>query len=200
MENENLKILQLSEYESAVCPRFTEIAYLIQLGYSNKQIADKLFISEKSLYNYKELYPEFNKLFTVNKPLANGKVLSSLFQRATGFNYKETKTSEQYYYKENKHTKIKEQVLDEDGNPIIIATKETTNKYVVPDTSAIKYWLNNRDPDNWKSDTGGATSIAIQNNNTINNTQINFSEYDNEKIENELNSLMEIDENDIIDI
>lgn len=160
-----------SDYEKKVLPYLDKISYWVLLGYTNLDIANKLGIDESTFYDYKKQFPEFSKTVEKNKPLANEQVVRSGFKRACGFEY--TETTEELEFKRDKDGRI---IYDEYDNPLkeMVVTK-AVRKFVPPDTNAFKFWIVNRDPDNWKLKEA-STEVNIDNSkneNTQNNIQNN---------------------------
>ena len=103
-------------------------------GLTDQQIADKIGITRSTLNKWKKDYVEFAEALTEGKAPADAKVEKSLFQRATGYAYKEKKVI---------------QNIDKEGNRTP-AKVEITEKFVVPDTTACIFWLKNRNRNKWK--------------------------------------------------
>jgi hypothetical protein len=83
-------------------------------------------------------------VLAVAKDKKNQEVEQALFKLAKG-----------YHYYEEVPTKVKEEVVADDGTTIL--QKEdvkisTVKKYKGPDLNAQKYWLNNKDKAHWKDD------------------------------------------------
>lgn len=102
---------------------------LAVLGKTNKEIAAELSISTATLDSWQKKFPDFLSSVKGGKAVANAKVVKSLYNRAIGSRYPEKKI-----------------IMNPDGT----VRKEVTEKEVLPDVAAIKLWLTNRDPDNWK--------------------------------------------------
>ena len=102
-------------------------------GLSDKQIAHNIGISEQTLNNWKNRFPEFFESLKKGKEVVDYEVENALLKRAKGFEYQEVtievKTDENG--KEEKHKKV-------------------ITKFVPPDTGAICFWLKNRRPDKWR--------------------------------------------------
>ena len=106
-----------------------DIAFLVaQAGYTDDQLATFLGVSRISIGNWKREHREFFSLINDNKKAANDAVVHTLFLRATGYDFIETK------------------VFVDKGE---IITTEVI-KHIPPDVSAQRYWLNNRMPQEWK--------------------------------------------------
>ena len=92
-----------SKYESNVKPRFAEIKEWLKAGATDKEIAQNLGINPKVLCKYKNQFNDLNELFKNGRITAVQEIKAALFKRATGFNYTETKVtedSEGYWKKE----------------------------------------------------------------------------------------------------
>ena len=106
------------------------ILNLARQGKTNLEIAELLDISEKTFYNWLELYmSELLQPLKLSKKEKLIEVEKSLFERATGYSTKETKTH-----------------LTKAGS---IKTVDVIKHYP-PDITAQKYYLGNIDPENWK--------------------------------------------------
>lgn len=103
-------------------------------GKTIKEIGDAMGVSRATVNRWIADNPEFKEAVNQGRDSADAKVERSLYQRATGYTYKERKIVN---------------VLDSNGKPIP-ARIETTEKHVPPDTTAQIYWLKNRQRDRWK--------------------------------------------------
>ncbi len=103
-------------------------------GMIDREIAAKLGISEPTYHVYQKKYPKFFKSIERGKIPVNVQVEKALLKRALGYNIIE-KTSE--YEKPEK------------GKPILKSIKKV-KKEIVPDVTAEKFWLSNRDPERWR--------------------------------------------------
>lgn len=103
-------------------------------GLTDKQIAEKMGIGTRTLYEYKEKYPQFSQALKKGKEVVDAEVENSLLKRAMGYEYTEVKKERKY----NKTTKEYEMVVT-----------EVKKKYVQPDTTAQIFWLKNRKPEIW---------------------------------------------------
>ena len=117
------------KYETHVKPKLDLIAQWARDGAIEQDIAKKLGVSESTFSGYKKEHPELMETLTVNKEVADARVESALYKRATGYEYTETSKE-----------------VGPDGVKI-----KTTVKQVAPDVTAQIYWLNNRRPDRWRN-------------------------------------------------
>lgn len=101
---------------------------LYEKGKTDKQVAEIIGVSEKTINNWKGKHPEFLQTLREMKQVADGLVEASLFARATGYSHPE------------------EKVFQYEG---CIITHETTKHYP-PDVTAAIFWLKNRQPKDWK--------------------------------------------------
>ena len=101
--------------------------HLAMLGLTNKQIAVAFGVSVIIFDNWKILHPALDRGLVMGRAEADTNVVVSLYKRATGYWTKDTK------------------VFVHKGQVI---TKET-DKEIIPDVEAIKFWLKNRQPENW---------------------------------------------------
>lgn len=111
------------------------------------QIAKGIGVSEVTLYEWKGRYPEFSEALKLGKESANERVVSALFAKAVGFEHEATKIA-----------------INSDGD----VTKVDYIERYAPDTSAIQFWLTNKDPANWRQRVehtganGGAISFSVE--------------------------------------
>jgi len=110
---------------------FVDLAFWIaRAGSTDVEIAEELGISERTLYNWKERHPEFLQAIKRGKELPDARVEQSLYQRALGYDYEESKV-----------------VADKDKK---VKRVEKTKKFVPPDVTACIFWLKNRMPEKWR--------------------------------------------------
>ena len=105
------------------------MAYKIALlGSTDKELADILEVAEDTIYEWKNVHPEFSEALKRGKGQADAQVAKSLFKRANGYSHKAVK------------------ILQYEGNPVEV---NYTERYP-PDTTACIFWLKNRQPDKWR--------------------------------------------------
>lgn len=123
----DLTIPKLSKYQER-CLEIAKKAYET-LNATDKEVAELLQVTPSTLARWKDVYPDFGKAIDEAKEYANQRVVSKLYERATGYNYPAQK------------------VMQHKGQELIV-------DYTVhspPDMDAIKFWLTNRDPEHWRS-------------------------------------------------
>lgn len=98
------------------------------LGATDKDLADLFDVSEKTIYTWKLEHVEFSTALKKGKEPADGKVVESLYKRATGYS----------------HSDVDIKMFEGE----IITTKLT--KHYPPDTTAAIFWLKNRQKKNWR--------------------------------------------------
>lgn len=103
-------------------------------GKTDKEIAEGLGISERTLNAWKKEHEEFSQSLKDGKRPADARVEKSLYQRAVGYTQKEKKVI---------------QTIDKNGNPKP-ARIEIIEKPIPPDVTAQIYWLKNRRPDKYR--------------------------------------------------
>lgn len=99
------------------------------LGATDEQLADFFEVDVSTISNWKNDQPKFLEALKKGKEAADAKVAESLYKRATGYSHPEV------------------DVKMYEGE--IIQTKLT--KHYPPDSTAIIYWLNNRQKEKWRT-------------------------------------------------
>jgi len=122
-------------------------------GFSNKQIAELLGISEISFYKWKERYPEFKKAVDEGKDQINEEVVGALFKKTKGYYYYERifePENQAVFTKSGKKRKQQKGVMGrKPSKPKMICVRKI-KKYAQPDQRSIEFWLTNKDKANWK--------------------------------------------------
>ena len=128
-------------------PEFCEQARkLCALGAKDTEIADFFKVSEATLNNWKNDYPEFLESLKEGKRIFdNETVVNSLLHRAIGYTAKETK------------------VFMNNGEPVTVEV----DKHYPPDVTACIFWLKNRLPDEWRDKVEQSVSQEGENKYTI---------------------------------
>lgn len=107
-----------------------EVHNLALLGLSLNQIAGVIGVDDKTISVWMRTYPEFAAAITEGRDVADGEVVRSLWERATG-----SKVIEQHvFYDEKRGTTIIEQTIKE----------------YPPESGACMQWLKNRQPKLWR--------------------------------------------------
>lgn len=121
-----------------------EILKFISQGYSNKDAAEKAGISQETFYTWLETKSEFSESFKEAKKQGDkvriNSVESALLDIARGFEYEEVKT--EYESQLNPATGKYEPTIKK---------QVRTKKRVVPNSEAIKFFLTNKAPEEWKN-------------------------------------------------
>lgn len=108
---------------------------LAAMGATNEEIADAMGISKRTILRWAKDHESFGKALSEGKGVSDAKVIRSLYQRATGYEYTEEK-------------KIVE--MDPKDGSVKPIRVETTKKHVPPDVAAQCFWLKNRQRDRWQ--------------------------------------------------
>lgn len=138
-------------------------------GLSMDQIAERVGISRRTLYNWQEKHVPILHALRAGKDVADYEVSNALHKRATGYSYNED-TYETVVMGREEYDEILEIELDiwNEKNPkatqherdrfilSVPKTKQILSKRIVksvpPDTRAAVFWLANRQPDAWKNE------------------------------------------------
>ena len=106
-----------------------KVAELCSQGATDAELADEFGVSVRTLYSWRNRYPEFLLALKTNKEIADERVERSLYERATGY--------------ERDSVKI---FLTKEGSVVEAPFRE----HVPPDSTAMIFWLKNRKPKDWK--------------------------------------------------
>lgn len=98
-------------------------------GLTDKQIAEKIGVSERTFTDWKSRFPSISSVLKKGKDVVDRQVENALLKRALGYEYEEV--SEKF----------------ECG---VLTERKVTKKQVVPDTTAQIFWLKNRKPSVWR--------------------------------------------------
>ena len=101
-------------------------------GLTDEQIAAKMGISTKTLYEWKKTYSNICEALKRGKEVVDIEVENALLKRALGYEYTEERV----------------EVSKENGKKSVKTTQ--TVKHVSPDVTAQIFWLKNRRPDRWR--------------------------------------------------
>ena len=112
--------------------KYNEQVYkLCLLGAKDKELADFFNVCEATINNWKIEYPQFLESIKKGKDIADSNVVESLYKRATGYEHPEDK------------------IFNDSGSPMVVPTI----KHYPPDSTAIIFWLKNRQGKNWRDKT-----------------------------------------------
>ena len=147
------KVGRPCKYSTHVEPRLAEVEEWIKEGLTDYCIADNLGISYISLIRYKKEFDNLVSVYTRAQVKQVQKVVNSTFKRANGYDYEE-KTVEAFPIKDENGI-----VTDYELKPTKVITK-----HVPGDVNAQKFYLINRDPENWHPDNRVETGSIVINN------------------------------------
>lgn len=121
----------------------TQVISMLKDGCKDKEIIEFLGISRSAWKAKKNSNSKLKQAIDEVKEARNEQVEDSLFKCCTG-----------YYYSEEVLTKIKNEVVADDGTVLVKEDVRISKvkKYKHPDVNAQKYWLNNRKKAQWKDD------------------------------------------------
>lgn len=115
-----------SKFNDKLIPVIKNLAYR---GKTHAEIAELLGVAEKTFYNWKNNSDDLRKALEEAKGNPIQKVEKALIERALGYSTRETKVN-----------------MSKSG----VVKSTDVIKHYPPDVTAIKYYLGNKDPDNWK--------------------------------------------------
>ena len=108
---------------------FCEIAHrMCQEGATDREVAERLGIADGTLYRWRHEHPEFREALRLGKESADDRVEKMLYNRAVGYSYDAIK------------------IMQSDGEVLV----EPYVEHVPPDIGAMKLWLTNRRPKDWR--------------------------------------------------
>lgn len=114
---------------------FCEQAYkLCLLGHTDAELAKFFGVSEATVNNWKQDYPEFLESIKDGKEIADAEVAKSLYNRAIGYS----------------HDDVEIKVVANGDNMGSRIVEVPVVKHYPPDTGAAMAWLKNRQPKNWR--------------------------------------------------
>lgn len=130
-------MMAVGKYDTHVKPKLLLIEAWCRDGLTDEQIYTNLKISHDSFYTYKKTYSEFSDTLKKGKEHIDVMVENALLKAALGYEYEETKETE-------------------NGS-------ERATKYAQPNTTALIFWLKNRKPKEWrdKQDIEHSGGVAI---------------------------------------
>lgn len=136
-KNENPQTDQKLHGNTKYMPHYDREVYeLCLLGYIDKEMAEYFEVTEQTINNWKQWYPNFFESMRAGKARADARVAEALHRRAVGYMTTEIKT--EYIADPNNPTK-----------EIVIKRTETT-KEVLPDVTACLRILSLRQPELWR--------------------------------------------------
>jgi hypothetical protein len=100
-----------------------------EAGLTDEQLATAFGVSKDTIYEWKNVHPEFSDAIKKGKDdFDSGTVEKSLLHRALGYSHPE------------------DRIFNDNGTPLIVPT----TKHYPPDTTAMIFWLKNRQPQRWR--------------------------------------------------
>ena len=103
-------------------------------GYTYKDVAQRIGISNAQLTKWRNAYPEFRDALKKGREIVDYQVENALLKSALGYKTKEVTII----------TVLK-------NGKMVETTKQTVTKEIAPNISACQTWLYNRLPDKWKN-------------------------------------------------
>lgn len=122
-----------SKYETHVAPYLDRIKLWVAKGATQKEVMQKLGISETSLFRWKQEHREFRESLEAPQGGIDDEVEAALYRRCTGYEYEEV---------------TRWQTIGRGGE--LIWLEKRTTKHLPPDPSCVQFWLTNRRKGEWK--------------------------------------------------
>lgn len=102
-----------SKYETHVAPRLDEIADWVRNGATEKDVAERLGISERSFYEYKNEFSQFSQVLKKTRDAVDGEVENALLQSALSGNT----TAQIFWLKNRRPKKWRDKPVEEVNDP-----------------------------------------------------------------------------------
>lgn len=103
-------------------------------GYTIEDIANKMGVNQKTLYDWKSQYSEIGEALRNGREIVDYKVENALLKSALGYQKKEVKVTTTMRY-----------------GKVVETVKEVTESEQAPNVNAIQTWLYNRQKEKWKN-------------------------------------------------
>lgn len=103
-------------------------------GYTIEDIANKIGVNKKTIYDWRSQYPEIEEALRNGREIVDYKVENALLKSALGYQKKEVKITTIMRY-----------------GKVVETTKEITTSEQSPNVNAIQTWLYNRQREKWKN-------------------------------------------------
>lgn len=117
------------------------IIELILDGKTRTEAYEEAGISSSAVHRYCQAFPKFADRLDNACAVWDNRIEDSLKRRAEGWTYTERTTVRE----------VDPLVIDPStGKPVVRIRVTETQKFMPPDTTAIRYWLNNRRPKIWR--------------------------------------------------
>ena len=121
-----------TKYDPHITPQL--VKWMRRSGLTDVEIADQINIDVRTLYRWKDRFPQIRQALKESANFVDSLVEDSLLKRALGY-------------------EIIEEEFKRGRDGMTIRVKKT-RKHVVPDTVACIYWLKNRQPLRWRATEG----------------------------------------------
>ena len=115
-----------SKFSEALAEKMLD---LYKKGKTDAQVAEIIGVTDRTINNWKVSKPQFLQALRESKGIADDLVVASLFSRAVGYSHMEEKV-----------------FCNQQGD----VTRVLVKKHYPPDTTAMIFWLKNRQPDLWR--------------------------------------------------
>lgn len=103
-------------------------------GYTIEDIANKIGVNQKTLYDWRSQYPEIDEALRNGREIVDYKVENALLKSALGYQKKEVKVTTTMRY-----------------GKVVETIREVTETEQAPNVNAIQTWLYNRQREKWKN-------------------------------------------------
>lgn len=103
-------------------------------GYTIEDIANKIGVNKKTIYDWRSQYPEIEHALRNGREIIDYKVENALLKSALGYKKKEVKVTTTMRY-----------------GKVVETIKEVTESEQAPNVNAIQTWLYNRQKEKWRN-------------------------------------------------
>lgn len=110
-------------------------ASLAKMGCSSAEIAEAFGVSERTLYRWQKAHPEFRQTLKASKSQADSVIAESLYCKAIG---------------KAKRSTVHKRTRQDATGKVVETITEKSEETLAPDTTAMIFWLKNRNPELWR--------------------------------------------------
>ncbi len=140
------------KYKQLIEPKLFLVEAMARNGATLKEIAENLGVCQNTLNKYKKIYPELEKALSRTKLEVNLLVENALLKKAIGYT-----VTEEIPQKLKSIDYVDGKRKEEERIETV-----TVQKVVPSDTTALKFWLERKSPDEWNDKTTKQEEVSIK--------------------------------------